>query len=351
MKRSILVHITLLFCTASIAAHYRGLSVVNDQIAWMSGSSGTVLRTINGGLNWDTLNPAGFENRDFRDIHAWNRNMAITMSAGDSAVLLLTRNGGKTWKTLAEDNSSGVFWDAMDLSHHACILVGDGRTPDLRFAKNLKTFQKLKATYYASQQILWDFDTLTRGKTASLFAASGTSVQWTDYPDFAYIPVYGEYCLFVKASLSKRKKFPDPSVREKWSQTITGFSVLPFKIRKAGGAYSFALQGSFGVAVGGSYLEPGDRDSIACYTTDGGNIWLPCETMPGGYRSCVCKLLHREIWYCTGTNGTDISADSGKNWKSTGIQGYNVCASSENYIWFAGNKGTWHRELIAEMIK
>lgn len=350
MKQIAFALCVLAFSGFSNASHYRGLCVVDDDIAWMSGSQGTVLRTTDGGAHWDTLNPSGYSNRDFRDIHAWSHKKAVVMSAGDSAVLLMTNNGGKSWIMLAQDNSPGVFWDAIDILGSGLILAGDGTTPDIRYSHKLKTLQAFKATYYSKQNLLWELGMLTETKPASLYAASGTTIQWIDGLTFAYIPVYGDKSLFIKTEMVKGKKFIDYTIREKWSQTIIGFSILPFKSQKAGGAYSFAMHGSNAVAVGGSYLVPDAADSVACYSEDSGNTWLLSDNMPAGYRSCVCRKNNSDIWFCTGTNGTDISTDNGHNWQPINIPGFNVCATSGQYLWLAGNKGQWKRYHFSEVL-
>ena len=90
--------LTLLFCGVALihpkaaqSQHYRGLSVVNDNLAWMSGTKGHILRTVDGGQHWDTFIPQGYAKKDFRDIHAWDEKHAVAMSAGDSSVLLETK--------------------------------------------------------------------------------------------------------------------------------------------------------------------------------------------------------------------------------------------------------------------
>ena len=49
----------------------RGLSVVDNNIIWCSGSNGSVARSIDGGKTfiWQTVD--GYEKRDFRDIEAF----------------------------------------------------------------------------------------------------------------------------------------------------------------------------------------------------------------------------------------------------------------------------------------
>ncbi|MEO6406616.1 MAG: oxidoreductase, partial [Ferruginibacter sp.] len=45
----------------------RGLSVVNDRTLWVSGSNGTVGRSLDSGNTWKWIQVKGFEKTDFRD--------------------------------------------------------------------------------------------------------------------------------------------------------------------------------------------------------------------------------------------------------------------------------------------
>ncbi len=40
---------------------YRGLSVVDDETVWVSGSNGTVGLSTDAGKNWQWVNPIGYE--------------------------------------------------------------------------------------------------------------------------------------------------------------------------------------------------------------------------------------------------------------------------------------------------
>jgi photosystem II stability/assembly factor-like uncharacterized protein len=48
----------------------RGLSVVSDSVAWVSGSNGLIGKTLDGGKTWLWTQPNGYEKLDFRDIEA-----------------------------------------------------------------------------------------------------------------------------------------------------------------------------------------------------------------------------------------------------------------------------------------
>ena len=75
-------------------ASLRGLSVVTAEIAWASGSSGTWLRTIDGGETWENGVIAGLDTVDFRSLHAFDALTAIAVSAGQPAVIYKTIDGG-----------------------------------------------------------------------------------------------------------------------------------------------------------------------------------------------------------------------------------------------------------------
>src|SRR3954454_23314719 len=63
-------------------ASFRGVSAVDANICWVSGSKGTVLRTIDAGKHWTKLPVFNADKLDFRDVEAFDANTAIIMSAG-----------------------------------------------------------------------------------------------------------------------------------------------------------------------------------------------------------------------------------------------------------------------------
>lgn len=63
----------------------RGMSVVDAQTVWVSGSNGMVGRTVDGGNHWEWNQVKGFEKIEFRDIEAFDRQSAIVMGIGEPA--------------------------------------------------------------------------------------------------------------------------------------------------------------------------------------------------------------------------------------------------------------------------
>src|ERR1700761_636017 len=94
--RSMAQHIEILQQGKSTSI--RGLSVVDDNVAWISGTKGTIAITKDGGKTWDWQQVKGFEMADFRDIEAFSSKEAIIMSSGTPALILKTTDGGETWQ-------------------------------------------------------------------------------------------------------------------------------------------------------------------------------------------------------------------------------------------------------------
>lgn len=70
-------------------ASIRGISAVNNEVFWISGSHGTFARTTDGGKTWSASRIPGNEELDFRDIEAFDENTAVVLSAGRVAKLIL----------------------------------------------------------------------------------------------------------------------------------------------------------------------------------------------------------------------------------------------------------------------
>jgi photosystem II stability/assembly factor-like uncharacterized protein len=87
----------------------RGLSVVDNKIAWVSGSKGYVSITTNGGKIWNWQQVKGYEKADFRDIEAFSDKVAIIMSSGTPAYILKTTDGGATWDLKYKNEDKPIF--------------------------------------------------------------------------------------------------------------------------------------------------------------------------------------------------------------------------------------------------
>ncbi|MEO5908761.1 MAG: oxidoreductase, partial [Ginsengibacter sp.] len=107
-------------------ASFRGLSVVSNDVMWVSGSNGTVGKSINGGKSWKWIVVKGFEKTDFRDIEAFDKKTALIMAVDEPAYILRTNDGGDNWKIVFENKTKGMFLDAMEFwNDQSGIVIGD----------------------------------------------------------------------------------------------------------------------------------------------------------------------------------------------------------------------------------
>src|SRR5215210_2990123 len=101
--------------TSGVTARLRGVSAVNDKVVWASGSSGTVLRTIDGGATWKTVAVPDAAALDFRDIDAVSETTAYVLSIGngETSRIYKTVDAGQHWTLQLANKDPKVFLDAM----------------------------------------------------------------------------------------------------------------------------------------------------------------------------------------------------------------------------------------------
>lgn len=292
---------------------FRGLSVVDNEILWVSGSQGTVGRSLDGGITWKWMKVAGFEKTDFRDIEAFDKNTAVIMGISEPAYILRTSDGGDTWQTAYENNSPGIFLDAMEFADdmHGMV-IGDpiddkffmGRTAD-----GGKTWQPIPE----SNRPVAD-------SGEACFASSGTNIRKISESELVFITGGLSSHIFIQ-----NKKIPLPIIQGTQS---TGANSIAVKNKETM------------IVVGGDFTKKDDKTKNCVLTKDGGLTWKFPTIPPNGYRSCV-EYLSGNTWITSGLNGVDISKDDGDNWTSISTESFHVVqkAKNGNAVYFAGNKG------------
>lgn len=297
----------------------RGLSVVNDQVIWVSGSAGTVGRSVNGGKSWKWIIVKKFEKNDFRDIEAFDENTAVIMAIAEPAYILKTKDGGNTWKIVFTDSTKGMFLDAMDFSDEKYgYVVGD---PVNQFAFLAYTKDQ-GDTWIKKEQP--EFFRLDEGE--SLFASSGTNIKSLSTKnksadDFLYVTGGKKSRLFFKQ----------------------GNELNMIQGQQSQGANSVAVNHKGkGIIVGGDF----SKDTISsgnCSLFSTNNKTLVFETPvkgPYGYKSCVEFVTEVKV-ICCGTSGVDVSENAGKTWSHISPASFHVCKKAKhgNSIFLAGING------------
>lgn len=295
----------------------RGLSVVNDNIAWVSGTKGTIGITTDGGANWAWQQIKGFEKSDFRDIEAFSDKEAMIIASGSPAYILKTTDGGAHWDTKFQQTDSTYFLDAMDFSdkQHGFVL-GDpiaGKFLLLETADSGDTWNP-------------SVNAPTALKDEAAFAASGTCLRTTNNS------------ITIVTGGSNSRMLVSPIRKHKWTSQN-----LPLTNGAASrGAFSVAYGNSQTIIVGGNYAKDKLKDSVA-YIIPKSKAKFKKELPiigPAGYQSCV-EYINNDIFLSTGTSGTNITIDGGKTWRKIDEASYNVCRKAKvgNLILLAGDMG------------
>ena len=291
------------------------MSVVNDQVLWVSGTEGTVGLSTNGGTTWKWTRVPHYEKSDFRDVEAFSDREAIIMGITEPAVILATTDGGDNWTTIFEDSSKTAFLDAMDFSGDHAAVVGDPVGDHIFFAESTDRGKKWSIRSPSG------FIQTAAGE--SFFAASGSNIQ--HLPDGSWVLVSGGKKSCIYFGNSRIPLFIAQGEETTGANSIT--------INPRNGNQAFIVGGDF------------KHDTVQ----SGNSLLIQIKpfmqkaplTPPHGYRSCV-EYINENQMICCGTSGVDISNDGGMHWKLISDKSFHVCRKSKtgNVVFLAGSHGS-----------
>ncbi|HEX9999147.1 MAG TPA: oxidoreductase [Actinoplanes sp.] len=299
-------------------ARFRGLAPVSDRVAWVAGSAGTILRTVDGGRTWQSVGPAGTEELQFRDIEAFDAThaVALTIGEGTDSRLYATSDGGRTWTETFRNDEPTAFYD--------CISFTD-RRHGLALSDPVGGKFRILATADGGRS--WQVRS-DAGMPAALpgefaFAASGTCL----------VSAGGRY-YFATGGGAAARVFTSRDGGRSWTVAET-----PIPSGASAGIYSLAVQRSgAAIAVGGDYTTPESAPAAAAYLL--GRTWTVARTVPGEYRSGSAWLGRGPVALAVGPTGSDISYNGGRTWErfDTGSFDAVLCAPDAS-CWASGEQG------------
>ena len=301
-------------------ASLRGLSVVSDDVVWVSGSAGSVGRSVDGGETWNWTTVKGFEKTDFRDIEAFDKNTAIIMGIADPAYILKTTDGGQNWKIVFTDTTKGMFLDAMEFwNEQSGIVIGDPLGDKIFIARTFdggENWQGIPAANIPAAD-----------KGEAFFASSGTNVRKLSKQEAVFVSGGLRARLFIR-----NKKIDLPIIQGKES---TGANSMAVKNKKCL------------VVVGGDFNTRDDTTKNCVITNDGGKTFTAPVVGPHGYRSCV-EYLGKKNWISCGLNGVDYSTDEGQNWAWISKDSFHAVrkAKKGKTVYFSGGGGSIGKLLL-----
>lgn len=302
---------------SGVQASFRGVSVVDNEIAWVSGSTGTVGKTTDGGKSWSFQTVKGFEQVDFRSLYGFDENKALVANAGSPGHILLTSDGGKSWKTVYSNEHEAAFFDGVDFwDANEGIIYGDPIDGKMLL---LKTHDGGMSWVPVAHP-----PTLAEGEAS--FAASGTGIR-----------CIGKNRAVISTGGVKSRLWISYDRGDNW-ETIEAPIVQG---KNTTGIYSFAVTGASIILVGGDYTDDKIATGHNLYSGDFGQAWKVPTSTTRGYRECVEFVTKKQV-VAVGPSGMDMSNDGGKNWSALNDeQGFHVVrkARKGSVIIAAGGNG------------
>ncbi|KAB5566848.1 oxidoreductase [Coniochaeta sp. 2T2.1] len=280
-------------------AQFRGLSPVSDKIAYVSGTGGTVLRTLDGGATWSSVGPALSPEDsalEFRDIEAITPDHVALLSIGEStdSRIYVTQDGAETWSQAFTNPEPAAFYDCIAFTSptHGVAMSDpvDGK------------FRLVETDDGGASWTRVDPAGMPPAKEGEFgFAASGTCLT----------AGAGRRMYLASGGVDPGRVFRSGDGGHNWEVTDT-----PVVGGAAAGVFSVQFRDAkHGIAVGGDYTAPNGSVNTAAWSNDGGATWTASSVFPGGYRSgsaFVPGLCGVAI--AVGTTGSDVTFDWGKTW-------------------------------------
>jgi len=305
---------------SNTTSSFRALAVVDEQIAWASGSGGTILKTTNGGEDWLNVSMGIPDSIDFRDIEAFSDKEAIILSAGSPGLVYRTINGGESWQLSYRDDRPEIFFDAMgfwdDKNGIAFGDAIDGRLELIKTSDGGKSWTRLPADQ--SPEAL-------AGEGG--FAASGTC-----------LITYGDSAVWIALGIPDSRVLYSSNRGETWKSFATPMA------QSTGSAGIFSLgfnTPKYGLAIGGDYRNREANHKILSLTKDGGKTWeLVANHNLNGQKSAITPVEDTPFWLCTGATGVNFSEDNGLTWSLVDSTGYyTIQMASKKQGWLTGANG------------
>ncbi len=283
----------------------QAISIVDENTAWISGHQATFIRTLDGGMSWKAFAYDKIDSLQFRDIHAFDEQNAVLMSAGPgfmSRIFLVNIDTGFT-ETYVMPHEEGFlntieFWDDQN-----GLAFGDSFGGQLFV---LKTTDGGKSWNRIDPSLL-----PPAGEGEGGFAASGTCASLQ--PD-------GKAWIGTGAGGNARVLYT-ADFGQSWEE----FASPIVKGPAAGIASIRMMTEQKGLTAGGD-LSITDKytDNIAL-TNDGGKTWTLTnhpQTTGAFYGSDLIQWDNEEIMILSGPKGIDYSLDLGETFTTLDTLNY-----------------------------
>jgi photosystem II stability/assembly factor-like uncharacterized protein len=309
---------TLTAQTSGTTALLQAVSVVDEQVVWVSGHRGTWARTTDGGATWQTGSVPEADSLQFRDVHARDASTAWLLSAGPGAAsrIYRTDDAGRTWTLQFRNDDADAFYDCLsfwDEERGAAFSdAAGGRTLILTTRNGGREWAHVTADRVPAPL-----------PNEGGFAASGTC-----------LVTAGERHGWIgtgNAPVARVMRTTDGGLS--WTAAPT-----PVVTGDASGIATVAFRDTVnGMALGGVLSNPDEFSDNVAVTRDGGRTWeLSGRPSFSGavYGSAWVPGSRPPALVAVGPKGAALTHDDGRTWASLDTLAYWA-------VGFAGPRAGW----------
>ena len=299
-------------------------SFIDIITGWAVGDSGTIIKTTNGGLNWEYHNLI-------------NRMYLFGVKFISSTTGYIAADSGRVYKT-TDGGNSWVYYSTGTYDRLLCISFPDVNTGYCagwqHIFKTTNAGINWSITNPDNPSLFYSifFINPLRGWACggnTLFKTTNGGLSWdTTYP--TGLTAYPQNLFFIDANTG-------------WVTHDQSSAVS----RTTDGGYSFVLQyNGQGYMVNSLYFINSSTGwaagDIIIKTTNGGNNWF--AQTPPYWGSSTILFPSSTVGYAIGTIGSIAKTDDGINWKNISIsifdELYKVQALNSNLVFTVGDLGT-----------
>lgn len=304
----------------------QAVSAPSADVVWVGGHAGTILRTTDGGDDWEAVTgPPESDSLQFRDVWASSERVAYLLSAGPGprSRIYATRDGGAHWALQFVNPDSAAFFDCLDF--------WDGEH-GLAFSDAVDGEFVVIATRDAGRH--WSplprqaLPPAVAGEGG--FAASGTCL----------VTGAGSRVWIGTGGTASPRVLRSGDGGRSWSS-----AQAPIPGGDFAGITSLAFRDSLsGLAAGGDLGDSGPQPDRVALTSDGGQSWRRggSPAFPGAVYGAAFAASEGSpgVVVAVGPGGASVSSDGGARWSALDSLAYwAVGFASNGPGWMVGPEG------------
>ncbi|MCH8905090.1 MAG: T9SS type A sorting domain-containing protein [Bacteroidetes bacterium] len=288
---------------------------VNDDLGYVVGDSGIILKTVDGGIVWNILSSGTFLN--LNGVHFVNADTGFVVGGRTDklfflgGIVLKTIDGGNNWISILADTSEYGFPDVHFLNGDTGFVISNvyiiktidgGLNWDTTYGYAFPTSLWLYSIYCISDQV--GFAAGERGmSTESIVKTTNSGNNWFDL-NFPKYKVFTTYFWDQSIGYAGGETYIANTTDGGNSWAVNN---LPYFIYSV-----FAVNSNIAFASG---IRSANDSAIIVKTTDGGVNWLPQNILVDS-NTIIAKVLSLyftkiDTGYAVGTNGLILKTTNG----------------------------------------